>query len=133
MSSGQREKASSMIGLGIDAVDVDRFRVLLARRPLLAERLFTIGERDYAARLVDPAPSLAARFAAKEATMKALGVGLGAFRWWDVEIERSEEGRPSLVLRGGAAALADQQGVASWQVSLTHTASLAEAVVAALT
>jgi holo-[acyl-carrier protein] synthase len=132
MNSGQWEKGSSMIGLGIDAVDVDRFRVLLARRPLLAQRLFTIGERDYAARLADPAPSLAARFAAKEATMKALGVGLGAFRWWDVEVERSGDGRPSLVLRGAAAALADQQGVESWQVSLTHTASLAEAVVAAL-
>src|SRR6202035_2781677 len=101
-----REKESSMIGLGIDAVDIDRFRQVLARRPGLAQRLFTVGERSYAARLADPAPSLAARFAAKEATMKALGVGLGAFRWWDVEVQRSKEGRPSLILRGDAAALA---------------------------
>ncbi len=94
--------------------------------------MFTVGERAYADRLADPAPSLAARFAAKEATMKALGVGLGAFGWWDVEVERSGEGRPSLVVRGQAAALAGRQGVERWQVSLTHTASLAEAVVAAL-
>jgi holo-[acyl-carrier protein] synthase len=121
-----------MIGLGIDAVDIDRFRELLVRRPGLAQRLFTAGERSYTDRLADPAPSLAARFAAKEATMKALGVGLGAFGWQDVEVERSEDGRPSLIVRGQAAALAGRQGVESWQVSLTHTARLAEAVVAAL-
>ena len=133
MTRSEREKGRpAMIGLGIDAVDVVRFREVLARRPGLSERLFTIGERSYAARLADPAPSLAARFAAKEATMKALGVGLGAFRWTDVEVERADSGRPSLLLRGDAAALACLQGVESWQVSLTHTASLAEAVVAAL-
>jgi holo-[acyl-carrier protein] synthase len=121
-----------MIGLGIDAVDVARFREVLARQPSLAERLFTAGERSYAGRLADPAPSLAARFAAKEATMKALGVGLGAFRWRDVEVVRSESGRPSLVVSGGAAALASEQGVGNWHVSLTHTSSLAGAVVAAL-
>jgi holo-[acyl-carrier protein] synthase len=121
-----------MIGLGIDAVDIVRFREVLARRPSLAERLFTAGERSYAERLADPAPSLAARFAAKEATMKALGVGLGAFRWRDVEVVRSDSGRPSLVVTGGAAALASEQGVGDWHVSLTHTSNLAGAVVAAL-
>jgi holo-[acyl-carrier protein] synthase len=132
MTASELAKGSSMIGLGIDAVDIDRFRELLVRRPGLAQRLFTDGERGYTDRLADPAPSLAARFAAKEATMKALGVGLGAFRWQDVEVARSDDGRPSLIVRGQAAALAGRQGVESWQVSLTHTASLAEAVVAAL-
>jgi holo-[acyl-carrier protein] synthase len=121
-----------VIGLGLDAVDIDRFRQALARRPGLAGRLFTIGERAYAEGQSDPAPSLAARFAAKEATMKALGVGLGAFRWQDVEVVRSESGRPSLVVRGAAAALAADQGVGNWHVSLTHTSRLAGAVVAAL-
>ena len=122
-----------MIGLGIDAVDVPRFREVLARRPGLAERLFTTGERSYAAGLADPMPCLAARFAAKEATMKALGVGLGAFRWTDVEVVRRRGGRPSPCVTGrrrrpGRPAKAWRAG----SVSLTHTASLAEAVVAAL-
>jgi len=121
-----------MIGLGIDAVDVERFRAVLARRPTIAGRLFTTGEREYACRLADPAPSLAARFAAKEAVMKALGVGLGAIGWHDVEVVRLESGAPSLVVSGVAAALASRLGVGNWRVSLTHTAAFAEAVVAAL-
>ncbi len=121
-----------MIGLGIDAVDIGRFRTVLARRPAMAERLFTAGERAYAAGQVDPAPSLAARFAAKEAVMKALGVGIGAFRFTDVEVVRLAGGQPVLCVHGAAADLASEQGVGKWFVSLTHTSSLAEAVVAAL-
>jgi holo-[acyl-carrier protein] synthase len=121
-----------VIGLGIDAVDIDRFRRVLARRPALAERLFTTGERAYAAGRADPAPALAARFAAKEAVMKALGVGVGAFRFTDVEVERLGSGQPVLHVRGGAARLADRLGVGTWLVSMTHTATLASAVVAAL-
>ncbi len=121
-----------MIGLGIDAVDISRFRRVLARRPGMAERLFTAGERAYAAGQADPAPSLAARFAAKEATMKALGVGIGAFRFTDVEVVRSGTGRPSLRVQGAAAHLASDQGVGKWLVSLTHTSLIAEAVVAAV-
>jgi holo-[acyl-carrier protein] synthase len=98
----------------------------------LAGRLFTDGERDYAARQADPAPSLAARFAAKEAVMKALGVGLGAFPFTDVEVVRRPGGQPALLVRGAAADLASRQGVGKFLVSLTHTSSLAEAVVAAL-
>jgi holo-[acyl-carrier protein] synthase len=64
--------------------------------------------------------------------MKALGVGLGAFGWKDVEVVTSSGGRPSLSVRGAAAALADNQGVGKWHVSLTHTESFAQAVVAAL-
>lgn len=121
-----------MIGLGLDSVDIGRFRTVLARRPGLEARLFTAGERAYAARQADPAPSLAARFAAKEAAMKALGVGLGAFAFTDVEVVRAPGGQPSLRVLGGAAALAAQQGVGKWLVSLTHTSSVAEAVVAAM-
>lgn len=121
-----------MIGLGIDAVEVDRFRRVLQRRPGMAGRLFTAAERAYGARFSDPAPRLAARFAAKEAAMKALGVGLGAFSFHDVEVVRAPSGAPSLRVSGAAAALAGRRGVTSFHLSITHTDATAEAVVAAL-
>jgi holo-[acyl-carrier protein] synthase len=122
----------AVVGLGLDLVDIGRLATVLSRRPGMAERLFTAGERGYAATLANPAPSLAARFAAKEAVMKALGVGLGAFGFTEVEIQRRPSGEPVLALSGAAAALAAQRGAASWLVSLTHTATTAAAVVLAL-
>ena len=121
-----------MVGIGIDAVEVDRFRRMLARRPGLARRLFTEGERAYGARQRDPAARLAARFAAKEAVMKALGVGLGAFSFQDVEVVRAPSGAPSLRLSRKAAALASERGIGDWRLSLTHTHATAEAVALAL-
>lgn len=121
-----------MIGLGVDAVEVDRFRRVLARTPGVAARLFTDGERAYGARFADPAPRLAARFAAKEATMKALGVGLGAFDFREVEVRNAPGGAPTLLLSGRAASLAGERGVTALHVSITHTDRMAEAVVAAL-
>ena len=121
-----------MKGLGIDAVEVDRFRHVLHRTPGVARRLFTDGERAYGARYSDPAPRLAARFAAKEAVMKSLGVGLGAFSFHDVEVVRAPSGAPSVRLSGRAAALAANLGVTGFRLSITHTDRTAEAVVAAL-
>ncbi|MGH9224598.1 MAG: holo-ACP synthase [Acidimicrobiales bacterium] len=123
---------SGVFGIGIDAVEVERFRQVLARRPGAATRLFTDAELAYGRRWRDPAPRLAARFAAKEAVMKALGVGLGAFAFHDVEVVSAPSGAPSLVLRGAAQALADRLGVAGWRLSLTHTDSVAHAVAVAL-
>jgi holo-[acyl-carrier protein] synthase len=97
----------------------------------MAERLFTLGERAEAARLGNPVPTLAGRFASKEAVMKALGVGLGAFDWTDVEVVRLSSGAPSLAVHGRAAELAREHGVTGWHVSITHTAVIASAVVAA--
>ena len=122
---------STVCGVGVDAVEVDRLRQALGRRPALAERLFTDGERAYAARVADPGPRLAARFAAKEAVLKALGVGIGAAAFRDVEVVRDESGRPALVLAGAAARLADDRGVTRWHLSLTHTDGLAVASVVA--
>ncbi len=113
-------------------MDVDRFRRVLLRRPGLALRLFTEAERAYGARFADPAPRLAARFAAKEATMKALGVGIGAFSFHDVEVVREPSGAPRLWVSGAAATLASDRGVSALHVSITHTDRTAEAVVAAL-
>ena len=121
-----------MIGIGIDAVEVDRFRRALDRTPSLATRLFTDAERDAVGGSADVAPRLAARFAAKEATMKALGVGIGAFAFHDVEVVRADGGAPSLRVTGAAEDLAASRGVTGWLVSMTHTATVAEAVVVAL-
>ena len=121
-----------MIGIGIDAVDVERFRRSLARTATLAERLFTPAERAEAASQRDPVPRLASRFAGKEAVMKALGVGLGAFAFHDAEITRSASGKPELRLSGRARQLAGEQGVVAWRLSLTHTDTMAQAVVVAL-
>jgi len=120
-----------MIGLGIDAVDIQRFQRAMARSPRLAQRVFTDAERDMAARRADAAAALAVRFAVREATMKALGVGLGAFDFHDVSLDNAVDGRPSLRVSGRAAELARQRGVTAWHVSLSHTDRLAVAVVAA--
>lgn len=121
-----------VVGIGVDVVDLDRFRLALTRRPRLAERLFTDDERAYAARFKDQVPRLAARFAAREAVMKAMGVGLGAFAFHDAEVIRMERGAPGVSLRGKAAALAAERGITSWKLSLTHSDLVAVAFALAL-
>jgi holo-[acyl-carrier protein] synthase len=118
-----------MIGVGTDLVDVARFREVLARTPSLVERVFTPGERAYAGRAGDPTERLAVRFAAKEAAMKALGVGLGAMRMADIEVVVDpDSSAPSLLLHGDAADLAASRGVTTWHLSLTHTDTTAHAI-----
>ena len=125
-------RSIEMLGIGIDAVDVDRFRKLLERRPHLRHRLFTSAELTSLEGRTDDAASLAARFAVREATMKALGVGLGAFDFHDVSIEKMSSGAPHLLVSGRAETLANAHGVSTWHVSITHTDTTAMAVVAAL-
>jgi holo-[acyl-carrier protein] synthase len=120
-------------GLGTDLVEIERFRLALQRRASLPDRLFTDGERRYAYEHHDPVSRLAVRFGAKEAVMKALGAGLGAFGFRDVEVVRDDDsGAPALALHGAAAELATTRGVRAWHVSLTHTDTTAMAVVLAL-
>ncbi len=121
----------TVIGIGIDAVDVERFRRVLERRPRLAERVFTDRERADMANRHDPVPGLAARFAAKEATMKALGIGIGSIRFSEVGVVRATSGAPSLELIGNAAKRASELGIVELKVSLTHTDTHAGAVVVA--
>lgn len=121
-----------MKGIGIDAVEIDRFRTMLERRPKLKQRLFTEAELADLADRADQAPGLAARFAVREAAMKALGVGLGAFDFHDVRVDRLESGAPRLVVTGRARELAESHGVTTWHVSITHTDATAIACVAAL-
>jgi holo-[acyl-carrier protein] synthase len=121
-----------VIGIGTDVVELDRFRLALRRTPRLPERLFSDDERAYAARRRDPTERLAARFAAKEAVMKAMGVGLWKFPLRDIEVVRHPSGAPAVRLHGRAAALASERGVREWRLSLTHTSRLAQAVAVAL-
>lgn len=121
-----------MIGIGTDLVELDRFRAALARTPSLVDRLFTADEQRYAARRRDPTERYAARFAAKEAVMKAMGLGLGGVRFRDIEVVRAESGAPSVQLHGTAVDAASQLGVRRWLLTLTHTSSTAQAIAVAL-
>ena len=111
-----------VIGVGIDVVDVARFGQSLDRTPALRDRLFTEAES------IRPLASLAARFAAKEALAKALG-GPDGLAWQDAEVVSEQSGRPLLELRGSVRARADQLGVTSVHLSLSHDAGIASAVV----
>ena len=121
-----------IVGVGVDAVEIDRFRRSLERTPSMKTRLFTSEELEYVDHHGDPTPSLAARFAAREAVMKAMGVGLGAFEFHDVWVQRAESGRPTLAVTGRAEQIADELGVTEWHLSITHTASTAIAYVIAV-
>jgi holo-[acyl-carrier protein] synthase len=111
-----------ILGVGIDVVDIGRFEESLERTPSLRERLFTEQERRR------PLASLAARFAAKEALAKALGAPTG-MAWHDAEVVSEATGNPQLEMRGSVRARADQLGVGSVHVSLSHDAGIASAVV----
>jgi holo-[acyl-carrier protein] synthase len=111
-------------GVGVDLLEVARLERALERRPRLAERLFTDAERGYAAARARPTMHLAARFCAKEAVAKALGLTAWSFR--DVEVIATEAA-PEVRLSGSAAARAAELGVSA-SVSLTHTAGIAAAI-----
>jgi holo-[acyl-carrier protein] synthase len=120
-----------IFGIGVDAVDIERFRRSLERTPSMRERLFTEHELAYVAPKIDPVPSLAARFASREAVMKAMGLGLGAFGFHDVWVDRRESGEPHLNITGRAAELAHERGIETWHLSITHTDQVAIAYVVA--
>ena len=124
---------TNVFGIGTDLVEIPRFRLALERRPTLVDRLFSDAEREYAQRFREPAPRLAARFGAKEAVMKALGVGLWRFALRDVEVIRQPSGQPELALHGRAAELAAERGVTDWRLTITHSDFMAMAIAVALT
>jgi holo-[acyl-carrier protein] synthase len=121
-----------MIGIGVDLVEIDRFRHALERTPALMERIFTEAERAYSLRRRDPTERFAVRFAAKEAVMKAMGVGIGQVRLQDIEVDRAAGGQPSVVLHGTAAQRAAALGIVEWKLTMTHTERSAEAIAVAL-
>ncbi len=124
-----------VVGIGIDLCDVARMRRALAgpTGARFVSRVFTEVEREYCeARRAARIESYAARFAAKEAAMKALGTGWGkGVGWHDVEVVAVRGEAPALRLHGGAARRARAQRVTRWLVTLTHTETIAAACVVA--
>jgi len=122
----------AVIGIGIDAVSIDRIRRAASpgeRGLRFRARIFTAGERRVCEARKDPAECFAARFAAKEAVMKALGADGISFAFRDIEVVRSASGPPQVVLHGRVAERASLLGVGAIHLSLTHAAPLALASV----
>ena len=120
-----------IVGLGVDMEEVSRIREVISRHGrIFLDRIFTSAEVAYCERHRDPAERYAARFAAKEATMKALGTGWSkGVRWRDIEVTRKPGGRPTIVLHGIAREHADRMGARHLSLSLTHTGNFALAEV----
>lgn len=120
-----------IISIGIDIIEVKRVREVLVRTPRFAERVFTGAERSYCnSRGAVAAQHYAVRFAAKEATLKALQTGWrGGIAWQDVEIASRESGAPFLIFRGPVKELFEQSGATVAHLSLSHTSEHAIAQV----
>lgn len=120
-----------LIGTGIDLLELERFRAAYGRHgERFLERLFTDREIAYCRRRADPVPELSVRFAAKEATFKAIGTGWRrGVRWRDVEVRNAPSGRPYLVVAGRVAEIARRLGGRRFSVTLTHSATTAAAQV----
>lgn len=124
-----------ILGTGTDLAEVDRTLAAVDGKhgARFCARVYTDGEVAYCeSRRRARGQSYAARFAAKEAVMKALGVGWGRHAGWgEIEVRRERGGRPYLVLSGAAQGTADRLGITHLHLSLTHTARLASAFVVA--
>lgn len=118
-----------MIRCGVDMIECERIAAGIERGgERFLGRFFTAGEREDCR---GKAYRLAARFAAKEAVSKALGCGIGAVSWREIEIRTAADRRPQLHLHGNAAAMARQLGLSEWDISLSHSDSLAIAIAVA--
>ncbi|MCA1724721.1 MAG: holo-ACP synthase [Thermomicrobia bacterium] len=119
--------ADPRLAIGVDSVEIARIAAAVARYgERFLSRVYTADERGYAG---VRAPALAVRFAAKEATAKALGTGIGPVGWRNIEIRNDAAGKPLVILHGAAAAVARRAGFLEWQVSVTHSRDLATAFV----
>ncbi len=120
----------AIVGIGTDLARIERFCKFLQPDNKVLERIFTDAERGYALQMKNPAPHLAARFAAKEAFLKALGTGLRAgLSWQQVEVVRDELGCPSLQLTGRAAEMLAERGAVATHLSYSHDGDYAVATV----
>ncbi len=104
----------------------------IARTPRFVHRVFSEAEQTYALAATSPAERFAVRFAAKEAVLKAMGLGLGGAALADIEVHRNETtGQPFLQLSGSAQKAAEARNITQWQLSLSHTKTMAQAFVIA--
>jgi holo-[acyl-carrier protein] synthase len=117
--------------MGIDTIEINRIARLYAEyRDRFLDRIYSREEKKYALRFSDPAPRLAARFAAKEACMKALGTGWNSgVRWRDISVVNDRSGKPALQLRGKARQVFEQLSGSAIQISITHDKTHATAIV----
>jgi len=134
LTTGWPGQVTSLRSIGMDLVQISRIADSLARFGVRFERkLFTQGELGYAqAAPAQAAERLAARFAAKEAAIKALGLSESGVSWRDLEVRRHPGGECDLVLHGRAAEIARRNGITRLLLSLSHDGEYAGAVVAAL-
>jgi holo-[acyl-carrier protein] synthase len=118
-------------GLGVDTIELERIeRVHRQYNPRFIDRVYSDEEKSYALRFKDPVPRLAARFAAKEACMKALGTGWNfGVRWKDISVVNNRMGKPELVLSGKARDFFERLGATGVHLSITHSRRYATAVV----
>ena len=123
-----RPQSAGLAGVGTDIVEINRVRKAVERggRRFL-ERVYTSAEIEFCDGVKDRFASYAARFAAKEAVLKALGSGLAGCRWVDVEVRREKGSRPEVLLHGAAARLAKAQGIEAVLLSLSHSRDYAVA------
>lgn len=133
MEAGARRFLAMIISIGIDLAEVDRIEAAMARfGDHFLDRVFTEREKAYCASKANAAERFAARFAAKEAIMKALGTGWSqGIRWRDLEVGREPSGKPLVILHGQALERARHLGIHHWTLSLTHTRAHAMAQVVA--
>ncbi len=117
--------------IGIDIIDIDRVEAAAQRTPRFLNRVFTAGELDYCLAKRNPYPSLAVRFAAKEAFRKIDLDLCGGIRFRDVEVTVREGGRPELILHAAALAKTKQLGIDRWEISLAHSKNQAIAAIIA--
>ena len=117
--------------IGIDIIDIARLKLVITKTPRFLERVFTPQEIDYCYQKRDPFPSLAARFAAREALRKLDAVFYEGIRFHDSEVVVDARGKPQLVLNGTAQVRAEEAAIKDLAISLSHTKEQAIAVVIA--
>ncbi|MBN1284148.1 MAG: holo-ACP synthase [Anaerolineae bacterium] len=122
-----------LVGVGIDLTDIAWAARIIEKYPKQLSRIFHQEALDYCLSKKDPAPYLAARMAAKEAVVKALGTGLApGMRWLDIQLVRTLTGKPDLLLHGKVRERAEALGVVRWELSIAHRGAYATAIAAAV-
>ena len=122
-----------LIGIGTDSIEIARVRAAIQKiGGRFVQRVFTASENKYCESKRDPYASYAARFAGKEAVLKALSLGLGGCKWTDVEIINADSGQPEVLLHGQAAQTALEKNIDGILISLSHDRERAVAFAAAV-